>query len=135
MNPPDNDVITFIKDFLWAPLLGLIAWAWKWNSDEHARLWKATEKLKENTTMSYSSLNDRIMDHVDNRVNETLRVMREEDSKLMAELSMQRGHIGKLFDKLEEHGQHSQTRHNEVLNTLREMTNTFHQALSQKADK
>lgn len=131
----DDTTVAFIKDFLWAPLLGLVAWVWKWNHDEHKALWKATEKLRDSTAVSYSTLNDRIMDHVDARVTDTLKFVREEDAKIMLEMTMQRNNIAKLFDKIEEHGQRSETRHNEVLNTLREMTNSFHQALAQKADK
>ena len=28
MTPPETDVFTFIKDWLWGPLLALVAWAW-----------------------------------------------------------------------------------------------------------
>lgn len=131
----ENELMNFIKDFLWAPLLGLIAWAWKWNADEHLSLRKSQEKLKETTAVSYSSLNDRIMTHVDGRIAETIRFVRDEDAKIMVEMSTQRTNIAKLFDKLEDHGRHSENRHNEVMGVLREMTQSFHHALNQKADK
>ena len=131
----DSELMNFVKDFLWAPFLALVAWAWKWNMDEHRALWKSHDKLKETTAVSYSTLNDRIMSHVDDRVSDTIRFVKEEDAKIMLEMATQRGNIAKLFDKLEEHGQRSESRHHEVLNTLREMTNSFHQALNTKADK
>lgn len=28
MNPPEHNVIEFIKDWVWAPFLGIVAWAW-----------------------------------------------------------------------------------------------------------
>lgn len=131
----DTEVVNIIKDWLWGPLLGLLAWAWKWNQDEHEKLRSAQEKLKDATSVSYSSLNDRIMEHVDYRITDTLKFVKEEDAKIMLEMSTQRSNISKLFDKLEDHGRHSENRHNEVMGVLREMTNSFHQALNQKADK
>lgn len=128
-------MLAFIKDWLWGPLLGLIAWAWKWNHDEHKALWQATSEAKDAAAKSSSALNDRIMEHVDFRVTDTLRIMREEDARLMAEVTMQRGNIAKLFDELKDHGRHNENRHNEVMGVLRDMTSSFHQALNQKADK
>lgn len=135
MTPETTILMTFIKEWLWAPLLSGIAWAWKTNHDEHKALWKAQEKLKETTSVSYSSLNDRIMTHVDGRLAETIRFVRDEDAKIMVEMSTQRNNIAKLFDKLEDHGRHSENRHNELMGVLRDMTQSFHTALNQKADK
>lgn len=135
MNPPDNDVLAFIKDWLWAPLLGLIAWAWNRNEKEHEMLRNSHEQLREHTSSGYSTLNDRVMEHVDTRVGELRQFVQVEDARLLSEQSVQRGHIGKLFDKLEEHGRRSEDRHNEVLGALREMTQSFHTSLNQKADK
>lgn len=28
MQPPDNELFVFIKEWLWAPIMGLIAWGW-----------------------------------------------------------------------------------------------------------
>lgn len=132
---PDNDVLQFIKDFLWAPLLGLIAWAWKWNQDDHKALWNATEKLRESASASQSNLNDRIMDHVDGRVTETMQLLRDEDAKLMSELNTQRGHIGKLFDKLDEHARRSEDRHIEMMQNQQTILQALHTGLATKADK
>lgn len=52
----------------------------------------------------------------------------EKISDLKAELSTQRGHIGKIFDKLESNSQRAEDRHHELLQAL-------HEGLSRKADK
>lgn len=132
---PDAEVIGFVKDWLWAPCLALVGWAWTRNEKEHDMLRSSVDSLKTNTSSGYSTLNDRIMEHMDEQVRDTRKFVQDEDAKLMAELNLQRGHIGKLFDKIDDHGKRSEDRHNEVLNELRAMTNSFHIALSQKADK
>lgn len=45
-----------------------------------------------------------------------------------SEQTIQRGHIAKIFDKLEENNRRSEDRHREILNAL-------HEGLSRKADK
>ena len=135
MNAPDNEMLNFIREWLWGPILGLIAWAWKWNHDEHQALWSATQSAKDAAVKSSSALNDRIMEHVDSRIVETLRVMREEDARLMVEMTTQRGHIGKLFDKLEEHARRSEDRHIEMMQNQQMIIQTIHTGLASKADK
>lgn len=135
MNPPDNDLMAFVKDFIWAPLLGLVAWAWSRNEKEHDRLRSAIEKQREQVSTGSSTLNDRIMEHIDDQVRDTRAFVVAEDAKLMAELGVQRGHIGKLFDKLEQHGLRSEDRHSETMAAIHSLATTMHQALAQKADK
>ncbi len=96
---------------------------------------QSTFETRKDASDGHSRLMDKFMEHVDDKTRETLGYVRAEDRKLMEELSVQRGHIAKLFDKLEDHGRHSETRHLEVLSELRSMSNNMHQALSQKADK
>jgi len=122
--------------------LALIAWAWKLNAEEHKMLhskaedaMRAASKARQDASDSHSVLMDRFVEHVDSKNKETLGYVRAEDRKLMEELSVQRGHIAKLFDKLEDHGRHSENRHLEVLSELRSLSNTMHQSLAQKADK
>jgi hypothetical protein len=65
-------------------------------------------------------------------VESALLAHKEEDDKLLKALheeqSTQRGHIGKLFDKLEQHSMRAEDRHHELLKAL-------HEGLSSKADK
>lgn len=137
-----HDVVAFIKDFLWAPLLLLIGFVWNLNEkkhDAHSVEAKAIRddftKLKEASAMGYSNLNDRIMEHVDGRMRETIAFVQAEDAKLMGELSMQRGHIGKIFDKMEAQSQRSEDRHLETMNAIHTLATTMHQALAAKADR
>lgn len=131
----DNDILSFVKDFLWAPLIALIAWAWNHNERTHQQLWKKTDKLEDSLLTSGSVLNDRIMEHIDTQISEVKSLVKEEDKKLAEEQATQRGHIGKLFDKIEAHAQRSEDRHNEMMGVLRNMTESFHVALSKKQDK
>lgn len=131
----DDAVIGIIKDFIWTPLIGLVVWAWRTNEKEHEKLWAKSEKLEEGMLTASSGLNNRIMEHIDVQIGEVKALVREEDHKLAAEQATQRGHIGKLFDKIESHAQRSEDRHNEMMGVLRTMTESFHVALSKKADK
>lgn len=138
----EEPIITFIKDFVWAPLLGLVAWAWTRNEKEHETLRQANQELadkasaiRQNTSDGYSTLNDRIMDHIDSQVKEVRMFVIAEDTKLMAELGVQRGHIAKIFDKMESHAQRSEDRHVETLQAIHHLATTMHQALANKQDK
>ena len=118
------DAANFIKDWVWAPVMGLIAWAWNHNEKEHEMLRSQAEKLQGNTSTGYSVLNDRVMEHIDKQVTDVRAFVVSEDVKLMNELSVQRNHIAKLFDKLEQHSKDSFQRHIELMN-----------AINSKADK
>ena len=95
MNPPDNDILTFIKDWLWAPLLALIGWAWTRNQKEHDDLWEAHEKLQAGTSSGNSVLNDRIMDYVDTVTSDMKDQQRRTSDKATE-------HITKLFQNAEQ---------------------------------
>ena len=135
---PDTDVFTILKDvasWLSAPVFALVAWAWNKNDREHEAMRtaqeamrKSHEELARKMSDSGSKLNDRIMDHIDDQVKETRIFVVQEDTKLMAELTVQRGHIGKIFDKLEEASHRSEDRHRELLTAI-------HTGLAGKADK
>lgn len=135
MNPPDTDLMGFVKDFLWAPLLGLVAWAWHRNEKEHDDMRSESEKIRNSMYLSSSSTQDRMMEYIDKQVTETKQFVIQEDTKLIAELGIQRNHIGKLFDKLEEHGRRSEDRHLETLAAIHAVSNAMHQGLAGKADK
>lgn len=133
-----QEAFNLLKDivgWLAAPLLGLVVWAWKRNEEEHKMLFEANQRTRQDTSDSHSRLMDKFMEHVDDKNRETLGYVRAEDKKLMEELSVQRSHIAKLFDKLEDHGHRSENRHLEMLTELRNMSNQMHQALATKADK
>lgn len=153
MNPPENEVVTFAKEWVWPAVVGVgtiaagaAKWLWQRNEKEHDELRqqakqkhdellyaiekqrKDYERLKESASQGHSQLNDRLMEHVDTRVDEAIKFAREEDGRLMAELAMHRGHIAKLFDKLEDHARRSEDRHLELLQAI-------HVGLAGKADK
>ena len=131
MNPPDNDLLSLLGELIkWlsAPLLGLVAWAWNTNRAEHDALRAAHEKLRDAQSTGASKLNDRIMDHIDDQVRELRVFVISEDAKLLSEQLVQRGHIGKIFDKLEEASHRSEDRHRELLTAI-------HTGLAKKADK
>lgn len=138
----DESFIDNAKWVLSVVIIPFAVWFWRKHEKDHEvidadrkELWKVTSKLQESTSMGYSKLNDRIMDHIDERVNETRQFVVAEDVKLMAELGVQRGHIDKLFDKMEENNRRSEDRHVETLNAIHSLATTMHQALATKADK
>lgn len=131
----DESVIAFIRDWLWAPVMGLVAWAWNRNEKEHEMLRATSEQLQKYASESQSSLHDRFATNIENRMQEMRDFVRDEDRKLSEEILISRGHIAKLFDKLEEHGQRSEDRHLETLKEIRILSTDMHKALAQKADK
>jgi hypothetical protein len=121
-------MLELIKDWFVVPLSGLAAWAWSRNDAEHKALREAHDKLRDQASQGHSMLSDKFMEHIDYRVSEAIKFAREEDSRIMSEMETQRGHIAKIFDKLEEHARRSEDRHVEMLSAI-------HEGLSRKADK
>jgi hypothetical protein len=91
---PDDSILSFVKDFIWAPLLGLVAWAWSRNQKEHDDLWAAHETLRSGTTSGHSVLNDRIMEYVDTVTGDLRHQSRRQSDKA-------NDHIVKLFANAE----------------------------------
>jgi len=129
---PDNEVFSFVREWLWAPALGLIAWAWNRNEQEHTMLRERTDSLKQNTSDGYSVLNNRFVEYVDSKVGDVQDEQRRKTDKI-------NDHITKLFenaerdrasfrDALATHSQQSSERHIELLSAI-------HTGLAKKADK
>lgn len=87
----DATILTFIKDWVWAPLLGLVAWAWAFLNGRITSVELATKA------------------HADERV-----------STLGLEVTRQRDVSAKIFDKLEEMQKESADRHERLLMALHE---------------
>ena len=122
MNQPDFDLITFVKDYIWAPALMLIGWAWSRNEKEHDMIRERQEKLQHNTSTGHSVLNDRLMEHVDSTVMELRDEQRRRSDKMT-------DHITKLFENAErdrsefnktmaDHREDSFRRHIELMNAI-----------------
>jgi len=131
-----------IKWLIGVVVLPVIALIWKRHERDHKLLEEEqkdireeTQTLKETTSVGYSTLNDRVMEHIDKQVAEVRAFVIQEDSKLMNEVSLQRGYIGKIFDKMEAHAIRSEDRHSETMAAIHTLATTMHQALAQKADK
>ena len=128
MNPPEFNLLDFIKDFLWVPLLALVGWAWTRNEKEHDMLHEDHKKLSESTRVGHSTLNDKIMEYVDSVITDVKDDQRRRSDKLAE-------HIEKLFHNAEldrkefskamsDHREDSYKRHIELLH-----------AINSKADK
>lgn len=122
MNQPDFNLIDFIKDFVWAPLLALIGWAWSRNQKEHDMLRESHDKLHHATHAGHSELNDRIMEYIDSTLGEVKDEQRRRSDKIA-------GHIEKLFENAEkdrkefsqlmaDHREDSYKRHIELLHAI-----------------
>ena len=119
---PEFNLIDFIKDFLWAPILGLVAWAWNRNEKAHDDLRESHEKLSDSTHTGHSTLNDKIMEYVDSQISEVKGEQRRRSDKLAE-------HIEKLFSNAEldrkefskvmaDHREDSYKRHIELLHAI-----------------
>lgn len=122
MTPPDFDLLDFVKNFIWAPAIALVGWAWTRNQKEHDDLWAAHDKTRDDTSTGHSVLNDRIMEYVDS----TLTEVKEENRRRSDKLA---GHIERLFQNAEEdrrefskvmaeHREDSYKRHIELLHAI-----------------
>jgi biopolymer transport protein ExbB/TolQ len=110
-----------IKDWILVPAAGLAAWAWNHNEAEHKSIRDAQEKLREASSEGASKLNDKFMEHIDYRVNEAIKLARDDDSRIMVQME-------KIATKLDEHARRSEDRHVEMLSAI-------HEGLARKADK
>ena len=138
MIPPETDVLSLLGEvvkWLSAPMFALIAWAWSRNQKEHDDMALAQRTLQAEVSKGHSKLNDKIMEHIDDQVREVRLFVIQEDAKLMAELGTQRGHIGKIFDKMEADTKRREDQHIETIQAIHALSNTMHLALSQKVDK
>lgn len=128
----EADAFTFIKDYVWIPLAAAAGFFWKHNESEHEKLWEATDKLRTHTSDGYSTLNDRVMDHIDVTVSE----IKDENRRRIDKMDQ---HITKLFENaekdrstfreaLDNYARRSEERHIELLQTI-------HTGLAGKADK
>jgi len=122
MTQPDFDLLTFIKDFVWAPLLALVGWAWHRNERAHEMLWEKHDAVRKDASTGHSVLNDRITEYVDTAVDEVKSEQRRRTDKLAE-------HIERLFQNAEtdrkdfakvmaDHREDSYKRHIELLNTI-----------------
>lgn len=80
-----------------------------------------TDSIKQNTSDGYSTLNDRVMSHVDERVSE----VRDENRRKMDKMN---DHIVRLFENAEKDRATSAERHIELMSAI-------HTGLATKADK
>ena len=124
MAAPDPGLIDFLREWVWVPALGLVKWGWNRNQKEH-----------DDMRASLSAMSKSSQELVTDTACDLRQFVVTEDAKLMVEMSTQRGHIGKIFDKMEENSKRSEDRHLQVLEKISELSSAMHNALSHKADK
>jgi hypothetical protein len=111
------ETVIFIKEFLWAPLIGLIGWGWhhvnKRGDDLAAELKKSEADMRV---------------HVNDRHMQSMVYIDKRALEINVEMDRQRDNVAKIFDKLEMMQKRGEDRHLELLHAL-------HQGLSTKADK
>jgi len=129
---PDNNMLEFLRDYVFIPIGTALVWMWSRNEKEHEMLRERTDSIKQNTSDGYSVLNDRVMDYVDSKVGAVQDEQRRKTDRM-------NDHIAKLFEnaekdrasfreELSKHSQQSAERHIELLSAI-------HTGLAGKADK
>jgi len=111
------ETVIFIKEFIWAPLLALIGWAWHHVNKRGDDL--AAELKKSEADMRL---------HVDDRHMQSMVYIDKRTLEMNIEIDRQRDVSAKIFDKLEVMQRRGEDRHTELLNA-------FHEGLSKKVDK
>lgn len=143
---PDDSILNFVKDYLWAPITAAIGWHWTRNVKEHDDMRSSINEARKEAGVSHSVLMDRIVTHVDESVKEAVNVMKDEDRKISEENGLMRNHITKLFENAERDRsqfrdmlmlqmQRSDDRHAEILKGHNEIMRALHEGLAKKADK
>ena len=129
MTPPnDFDLIAFAKDWIFAPALAIAAWAWNRNQKEHDDLWAAHDKLQSNTSTGYSSLNDKMMEHVDGRFED----VKEDAGKRIDKVNE---HITRLFQNAEQDRKDSHLQFESLRKDMFDRHIELMSAIHAKADK
>ena len=106
MSSVDSVLLTFLKDFVWIPMMALIGYTWN-------------EQNKKINDVKKSAFE---------RINSVEKVAADESNALRREIDRERDIGAKLFDKLDEHAKRSEDRHIELLKAL-------HEGLAGKVDK
>lgn len=109
MNGEEAGFAKGVLQLMWAPFLALVALVWRQQNGA--------------TNQRLDSCNASIKAQAEAQAQALLRHGLEDEKAFEAvheELQTQRGHIAKLFDKLEEHSRRSEDRHLELLKSLHE---------------
>jgi hypothetical protein len=119
MSDPTSDpgFLTMLADKAWAIVAGLVGITWKANETKH----KDTRAAADTALKAHA---------------------KEDDKRFIAvheEQQIQRGHIAKLFDRLQEQARESDARHRELMERMHqghtELMQALHTGLNSKADK
>ena len=118
------ETFIFIKEFVWAPLIGLIGWGWhhvnKRIDDSESKISQHDHKMKR--------CEAGMRMHAEDRHSQTMIYIDKRSYELNTEIDRQRDVSAKIFDKLEMMQKRGEDRHLELLHAL-------HQGLSTKVDK
>lgn len=107
MTPPEEfGALKWLLDHAWAVVIGLVGVVWK----QQGATIKSQGDAAAEALASHGREDER------------------QFKALHDEQQLQRGHIAKIFDKLEANSLRAEDRHNELMKTI-------HQGLSSKADK
>lgn len=118
------EALLIVKEFIWAPLIGLIGWGW-----HHVN--KRIDDSDAKISQSYSKMERCEADmriHADDRHSQSMAYIDKRYFEVDTEMGRQRDVSAKIFDKLENMQKRGEDRHLELLHAL-------HEGLSKKADK
>ena len=118
------EALFIVKEFIWAPLIGLIGWGWH---HVNKRIDDSDSKINQNSQKMERCEAD-MRTHADERHSQTMIYVDKRSFELNMEIDRQRDVSAKIFDKLENMQKRGEDRHLELLHAL-------HEGLSKKADK
>jgi hypothetical protein len=135
----DPELWDVVKTVVIVPATVIIGWAWKLNKEEHDAMKLEHKQLRESTSSGHSVLNDRIMEHIDDKV-DSIRADYER------RLDRTNDHITKLFQNAEadrasfrealtDLSNSSTNRHLEILKSQQDILVALHTGLAGKQDK
>ena len=112
MNNPENaGWLMQIANWIWAGVLGLMAVIYKLT---HTKIDGKADKE------AFDRLSSRVENHTINKATFDEHVSSDEKqlASINDELGVQRGHIGKIFDRMTQMDENSHSRHIELLNAI-----------------
>lgn len=133
------EITEFVKQWLWAPLLGAVSWAWNRNEKAISDIKQRQDEVGRQMLTLGSGITDRMMGYIDSQISELrseqvkrLDQLADNDRTLFANAERDRA---TFRDIMERYTERSEQRHRELLEKVGDGLLDIHRALAGKVDK